>query len=94
MSADNWDICPKCKIKHQNDAAKAKQKAMDSYGKVTAEQWLKLQEKAKAETKLEATLSEYYELGIHECKFFVSYGASCRECGFEFTYKHEQDVKI
>ncbi len=94
MSADNWTICPKCAVLHQKKQDAAKKKAMVSYGKVSAEEWLELQKKAQADEPLAETLSEYYEIGIQDGAFFVGYGASCRECGFKFDYKHEQDVEI
>ncbi len=94
MSADNWAICPKCAVLRQKKQDAAKKKAMTSYGKVSAEEWFELQKKAHTDELLKATLREDYAIGIQDGAFFVSYGASCRECGFKFNYKHEQDVEI
>jgi len=90
MSADNWAVCPKCKINGEAEHAKAIEAAETMYGKVSANEYLKLLEKSKQPAKLDDTLREDYEIGIlSHGRFYASYGGSCEVCGFSYSFKHE-----
>jgi hypothetical protein len=65
-------------------------KVKDSYGKVSAEEYLCLTKQFEKPVEREQTLREDYELGIVENKFYVSYRASCTACKFSFTFKEER----
>lgn len=96
MSADNWAKCPKCKHSGERDAAKARTKADAAYGKVLAVEWQRLEEEARAAASSDSfTLREDYELGTDEAgEFEVSYHAGCDRCGFKFSFKHKEKVKV
>jgi|WetSurMetagenome_2_1015567.scaffolds.fasta_scaffold670545_2 hypothetical protein len=90
MSADNWTYCPKCTEKANIARQAFENKAKTSYGKVSAEEYLRLTEQLNKPDEREQTLREDYELGIIENKFYVSYRASCTACKFSFTFKEER----
>ena len=93
MSANNWSVCPKCKqVAEAGKAARIK-KASASYGQVSPEEYAALLEQAQVPTKLGETLREDYEIGIRkDGTFFVSYGASCEICGFDFQFDEQRQV--
>jgi len=86
MSADNWGFCPKCMKQHVKYLEELKKNVEQSYGKVSAEDYLLLTEKLNNPDKPKDTLREDYDLGISEEKFYVSYRASCKVCGFTFSF--------
>ena len=95
MSADNWTYCPQCKKNREVKRAAQKRRAEKSYGKVSPEEYDRLLAAANDETELEDTLREDYELGVDDIgHFYVSYRASCEQCDFAFTFKHDQVVTL
>ena len=93
MSADNWDICPRCKVAVDKAATHKRLAASRAYGKVAVDEWMTLQAEASKPSELEQTLREYYEIGVDQNgEFYVSYRAACKPCGFQFTYKHTEKV--
>lgn len=93
MSAKNWQICPECERLAQQKSARALTKANASYGKVSAEEYRVLCIKADAQPKLEETLREDYQQGIHNGQYSVSYRGHCQECGFMFDYEYKCEAK-
>ena len=86
MSASNWAVCPKCK-------QQAEDKIKDAYGRVSASEYQELLKARDAQLSgNSATLREDWEIGIYNGVFEVSYSASCTECGFEFSYSHNENV--
>lgn len=94
MSADNWGKCPKCKQLKEAEQVKAKADADASYGRIPAAEWTKLNRKANEPVKFDDTLREDYETGIYNGVFSVDYHGSCDRCGFKFSFKHEEQVKV
>jgi hypothetical protein len=95
MSADNWTTCPRCKAKAEADDKGKIDAAAKAYGKVSAEEYEKLVADARSPAQFDTdTLREDYEIGVHNGEFSVSYGCSCNVCGFKFSFKHEEKVKV
>lgn len=101
MSANNWTQCPRCYVTNLTKAKELDKAASEAYGKVPVEQFDELRDKARSfreaivtDDKFSSSLREDWDLGIHKGKFYVSYGASCSTCGFEFRYKHEETMKV
>ena len=95
MSADNWTTCPKCQIEVEAKTWKRVKKANEAYGKVDAAEYLRLLNHANEPIPEELSLREDYELGMGADGIFsVGYSCSCRQCGFSFTFKHEEPAKI
>jgi hypothetical protein len=97
MSADNWRVCPRCKLRAAEKSAKMYKEATDSYGKVDASEYLEKLKAAQAFASevLHETLREDYEIYIDEDgEFFVSYRGGCDECGLVFNFKHEEKVTL
>jgi len=95
MSADNWMVCPKCNTAASKKRESKIQKAKSSYGKVSEDAYRNLIADAEKPSNLEETFREDYELGMKgDGSFFVSYSGYCTTCGFEHTFKHEQQVPL
>lgn len=94
MSATNWGICPVCKNNADKAQADLKQRAEDSYGKVSPEEYRKLYNQANPTVvNIQFTLREDYEIGIYNGnEFKVRYDANCTECGFSHTYIHKETI--
>jgi len=99
MSADNWAICPRCKIRFDNERAQVQADLKKAYGTVPAEEFLRLSKEAAedAAKEQEETFREDYAIGLSRSgdgRFVVNYGGSCSECGLEFSYQHEQKIDL
>lgn len=94
MSANNWRVCPKCIAERAAEKVVAEQVAAKAYGKVSADEYLKLLEAAEDQgAVLEETLREDYEIYTSESgRFVVSYGCSCSHCGFEHSFSHTENA--
>lgn len=93
MSADNWAICPKCKITAEEKQKKLKLKAGAAYGKVEPEAYLQMLAEAEGPIVHKETLREDFYIGIDEDgDFSASYRGNCTECKFSFSFKHEADA--
>lgn len=99
MSADNWTRCPKCCAEWSKRQDEAIQELSASYGKVSQEEYATLKEKTINPKRPDETLREDYEVGVGVSLrnslvtlFSVSYGCSCQECGFSFSFNHEQQI--
>jgi len=92
MSADNWTYCPRCEVKAETDRIAFEEKVKKSYGKVSAEEYLRLTDQLKNPKRLEQTLREDYELGTNEGFFNVSYRAGCSVCNFSFEFHEEKKI--
>jgi hypothetical protein len=92
MSANNWRVCPACKRRLEVEQAARAQAVRDAYGKVSAEQYEEMRcaaEEVVADL-LEKTMREDWEIGTgRDGKFFVSYRAKCKNCRFDYSFKHE-----
>jgi hypothetical protein len=92
MGANNWGECPQCR---RDAAAKQQRRAKvvgEAYGQVSSEEYQTLFKRASEPISLSQTLREDYEIRTTaNGRFMVDYGASCRECGFSFEFRHEVD---
>lgn len=99
MSADNWAICPKCRIRAEREKQKLLDKVVESYGKIAQKEWEGLKSNTLyrieiAEGKTQ-TLREDYELGVcSNGEFSISYKAHCDRCNLSFNFKHQEMVKL
>ena len=91
MGADNWGICPKCKNLNDENNRKRVLDVGKKYGKIPAEEYIKLAAEANKPIKLETTLREDYEIGTDlDGEFSVNYSCSCSVCGFKHQFKHTE----
>lgn len=87
MSADNWTICPKCKIKAETDRENQRLKISKAYGKVAPETYAAMCKAFDNPKPLEQTLREDYEQCMDDSgEYSCSYGCSCSVCHFAFTF--------
>ena len=92
MSADNWRICPKCLQDEREKLAKLQKKAAESYGKLSSDKWVILNQEAMAdpEEKLEETLREDYWQGVNaDGVYGACYSCYCTVCGWKWDYKFD-----
>lgn len=94
MSADNWTICPKCKIKNDKANEKHILDTAAKYGKIPVEEYIQLAKETEMPIILKPTLREDYEIGMAEKGFYVSYSCQCTECGFSFSYERKIGVEL
>lgn len=94
MSADNWTICPKCKLAFEVEQQRQSENLNKSYGRLPVDEWLARRDKIKVVPSVQdTTLREDYEIGTDEDgTFSISYSCSCA-CGFSWKYKHSEDVQ-
>lgn len=87
MGADNWAICPRCRVTTMTNHKIAEQRAKTAYGAVSEDEYHRLLAAAAKEVELKQTLREDYEIGIGEDGTFdVNYRSSCDVCGFRYEY--------
>lgn len=92
MSADNWTVCPKCKVADEAKYEASQKEIAKAYGKVSAEEYLKQVQAAPKLPESHETLREDYEIGIYEGEFSVSYTGCCNICNFSFSFRQKKKV--
>lgn len=94
MGADNWRVCPRCSQRRSQKIKEFAQRLDDEYGTISLDEFRGLQ-KEQQQPSLERNLREDYEVRIDEFGHFsIWYGCSCSKCGFAFSFKHKESVKI
>jgi len=95
MSADNWAICPQCKLNDDKAYEKSVLDVGKAYGTVTPEEFLEMVENTKKRQELPTSFREDYDIGIDEEGFFiVNYRGHCTECECSYEHKFEQRVPM
>jgi len=97
MSADNWAVCPKCKIRIDKERDELIQKVSSAYDKIPAEEYLRLKSQLNDYVEYPRELREDYEQGIDEDgEYGVNYRGRCchQECGFVFKYDFSVEVEL
>lgn len=99
MSADNWAVCPRCKLNEMNAVKALDYRVENEYGKISIDDFLVLrneaQQRREALPKQESSFREDYEIyGAEEGTIQVEYRGSCKYCGLvtKFTYSQKMDV--
>lgn len=84
MSANNHSECPICRLKKKNKLEELKQQ----YGKISAEEYHKLQKKIMKDDEDKhivsevETIREYYEVGVSDDGYaYIDFSAECTKCG-------------
>lgn len=94
MSASNWAVCPRCKIRHEAQAERLRADAAKSYGVLPVDEWQALDDAARgagADFK-DQNLREDYEIhGAEHGTVKVNYSAGCDTCGLTLTFESEHD---
>ena len=97
MSADNWAICPRCKVR-RGDRFRALDVALtESYGQVPVEEFDRLRAERDREvgTEQERTFREDYEFWMDENgRFTATYSGGCRECGLGHKFEHVEHIDV
>ncbi len=95
MSADRWVVCPRCKLNAEAEHGALMDRANEAYGNAPAAEYEELMATARKPVSLDTTLREDYEFYLsEEGAFSAEFGAGCETCGFTFTFKHEEQVKV
>jgi len=99
MSADNWQICPKCIKNRQEEIQRAeehKKSRLDTaYGTLSREEFSKLQTSLQNQPQaapLKETFREDWDIGMQEDgSLLINYRGSCSSCGFAVNFKQEKN---
>lgn len=95
MSANAWRICPTCKRLNDEKNKKRILDAEKKYGKISADEYIKLAAEVQKPIELEETLREDYVIFLSESGLFcVSYGCSCSVCKFKYNFEHKENLKF
>lgn len=98
MSADNWAVCPRCLRDRglKSEKAQALEQISEAYGKVSPDKYIEMVNASKGlSEEIPNTLREDYEQFMRpDGTYEVHYGCSCKECGFGWSYKHIEKVKL
>ena len=97
MSADNWAVCPRCRVRRQARLSEQKVKLDAAYGAVALAEFdqMRSQYQAAEAAEVDATLREDYEIWTEEDGMFtVIYSCGCRECGFGFKFRHDEQQEV
>lgn len=89
MSADNWTICPVC-LQNRTDPTQAAQKL---YGQVSADEYEQRMKDARNVAPQEQSLREDYEFYLEDFSLSISYGCTCQDCGFTFSFNKTINIK-
>lgn len=93
MSADNWDVCPRCSQRRDERLAEMTQALDAAYGAVPVEEFDRLRTEREdfANTPAAHTFREDYEFwGADIGELNASYRGSCKECGLTHEFKHHE----
>lgn len=95
MSANNWTTCPRCERRREKEQDRLIGEADEAYGKVSAEEYRQLRQKANDGPPLvKDHFREDYELFvIAEGVLTVIYHGWCQDCGYGVDYRHTQVVE-
>ena len=94
MSADNWTICPRCKINADRQQRKNEEAMIKAYGKVGAEEYERLRDIVLNRIEREESLREDYEQSMDDAgNYYVHYSCACSKCGFHWEFEHGEKVK-
>ena len=95
MSADAWRVCPKCK--HRAEVARNEKikKADAAYGRITPDEWKRMNDDANKPIKLGETFREDYEILMDESgEFSIRYSGRCTKCGWGHEFDHSECVEV
>ena len=90
MSVSNWALCPNCKkIAYEKEVA-LKAKVANAYGKVPADEYLRMREESAVTLPIEKTLREDWDLGIQiDGSFDCNYHGQCEVCRLDYKFAYE-----
>lgn len=95
MSADNWIVCPQCKLRADFAREQKIIAAGKAYGDVTPEEYLEMVDEANGPIELGKTFREdYYCMVSSEGHLSIDYSGSCCVCKLSVKHKYEEDIKL
>jgi len=95
MSADNWAICPRCKLEEQRRYDLQLREVATAYGRLPAEEYESMREALRNRPELATTLREDYESFITEGgRFYISYTGACQACAFRHVFKVDEQLMV
>lgn len=99
MSADAYSDCPKCLDRAEKEVEARKQAAIDQYGKVSLEEYKKIQRAAsfaygdfmdEIDWKYSTFVEQYEIYGSRTGTLTIFYSGSCNKCGLKLEFKEEK----
>lgn len=95
MSADRWSECPRCKYLYDESVKEKINEIKSLYGKIPEEEYLQKYRDAKISLlkEFDTSMRQDYEFyGAENGVLNIRFSASCNECGFSWSYKHEEKI--
>ncbi len=94
MSADNWDICPRCLARAQKAEQEQRAATAASYGIVTMEEFGRMQAEIKTpDPESFRTFREDYAIrGAAEGVVRVTYRGHCEVCGLNLAFADDHPM--
>lgn len=93
MSADNWEVCPKCAEATAKEIERRHEWLASQYGKMEVDLFInkrkELEEFEAAEPSHD--MREDYTIGVDGKTFSVNFTCYCTKCKFSFAFKHTVD---
>jgi hypothetical protein len=91
MSADNWAVCPRCKLNEENAIKALDYRIEKEYGKISIDDFLVLRNEAQQRREglplQKATFREDYEIfGAEDGAIEINYSGSCKCCGLSMKF--------
>lgn len=96
MSANDWDICPRCKRLAHEERKRLEQAAKDAYGNVNRDIYESMKRKAEQPAaELKPTLREDWECytdadGVMHANYYVN----CERCGLNGEIRQTQQLDL
>ena len=94
MSANNWQVCPRCKRQNDEERSKEQAEIEGQYGKIPSAEYMQLLEKSKKRpSTISENLREDWEIWTDLAGTFnVIYHCSCDACGLDYTFRHTEKI--
>lgn len=97
MSADNWGVCPRCYKKHKEKIQQKQEEFDEQYGRVSQEDYIQMNNFLTnlIRSGVPDNLREDYEVGLEkDGEFSIGHWCQCSDCGFHFSFRHEEQVQL
>lgn len=92
MSADRWSYCPRCVRVNAEKERAAFLVAIDSYGKVSSEEFDRLRSEAVPKEAGMTMREDFWVSTGKDGRFEVKYSCACDACGFSWAYSYTQEL--
>jgi hypothetical protein len=96
MSADSWEVCPRCIRRARTDLEALKASVEQSYGTITREAYEQARSAIKEidDEDFRTWREEYEFYGAETGTVTVCYGGTCTTCGLELNIDEKYEIPL